>query len=282
MTPASVVDGYRERRRLHPDQPARVAWWGARNAIKPKYLATLPYEGENDAIFREVPGLGVLRFCIYADNDHSPYDSDGQMLQWKDRKDTPDGVRGAHAVGADMGDGWYSLDHWDRQKVYCIKFTEAGGGDLEGRRAYRSRHDGMSRHEAHCRALASIRKECGYWQEVAQGKQYVGLSVQLRQRGGYRDSDRIIREEECWGYEYDDTSYLLSEMNSWAESLVEDEWKKRYGSTAPAPEENTARYRKALGAYATALATSNDDFDIADQVFAATYKDNPRAKAQGR
>ena len=279
MTPASVVDGYRERRRLHPDQPARVAWWAARDAAKIKYITNIPYAGEQEAVFYNVPGLGVLRFCIYPDNDHSPYDSEGQMLAWTERKWVPDDVRGVHGLGQPMGDGWYSLDHWDRQKVYCIKFTEAGGGHLEGRRAYRSRHYGNSKHEAHCRALASIRKECEYWQEVAQGKTYVGLSVQLRQRGGYRDKDRIIREEECWGYEYDDISYLLGEMNGWAESLVEAEWKKRYGGDAPSPGEDTARYRTALAAYKTSLATSDDDYDIADVVFAATYKDNPRAKA---
>jgi len=238
----------------------------ARSEIEAKkraFIHALPYT--NEMVYQIIPGIGTLKFEIKDDSDYDPYDGDGQGFQWFSTRDIYDSNR-KYDAGTALGDNLYSLDHWDGQSVYCVRFDKKAGVRLEDRAAY-WRAQGYAKHAAWVKARDSIIKECRYWRSVAKGDTcFVGYVVTL-----ISPEDTTMEEDSCWGYGYEYDSkdtYLLGCMNDAAQGMVEKHWKQLYGELPPAFVAGIdPTVDAAWKAWHTAMATSDGDRDIADPIF---------------
>lgn len=256
---------HREKYNCNADNACR---W-AKHKPGPQYITSLPYSDKPIRIV--VPGLGHVCFQIADDPDHDPYDGDGQAFQWW----STDGDSGnrKYNVGTRIDDNAYSLDHWDGGSVYVIRFDKKAGSRFEDRFEYHHAR-GMSKQDAYIKACASIKSECEYWHKVAKGDIcFVGGMVTLYASDEEDGNLDELDQEAVWGYEYpSDDDYLLGEMNSWAMSLIAKHWQKQYECEAPGTRGDKI-VDAAWQAWHTAMATSDNDREIADPIFVSTYKE---------
>lgn len=251
---------YKELRAKHQDVNANVVMHWLRATVNKNWIDSLPYSSEDE--MRLVPGIGWLRFSVADDSDHDPYDGDGQGFQWLKTGDRDANQK--YDVGTHLGDGCYSLDHWDGSSVHVVRFDRKGGGDYAGRREY-WHAQGCSKSDADLRARRSIREECKYWQSVAKGDvSWIGGTVTLLD---YEEKE--LGMESVWGFECPDVGdYLLDQMNDWADNLVKEHWKH----TPKFPARESKEGKQAWKAWYASMAVTDDDRDISDPVFISTLK----------
>jgi hypothetical protein len=235
------------------------------------YIKTLPYSDQPELF--SVPGIGTLKFEIKDDSDHDPYDGDGQAFQWISTRDHYDSNR-KYDAGTTIMDNCYSLDHWDGNSVWCVRFDKKAGSRIEDRRDY-WRAQGYAKHVAWVKARDSIIRECRYWRSVAKGDtSFVGYVVTLLAPEDVGMNDTIMEEDSCWGYEYDSKdTYLLGCMNDAAQGMVEKHWKSLYGKLPPAFVEGVhPLVDAAWKAWHTAMTASDGDRELADPIYISTLR----------
>jgi len=264
MTTLARYEEYKALKVKYPwAQPTTIGYW-----MKPKkdpmYFDTMAYEGHSERF--DIPGLGWLSFKVY--NDDSRNDDDWSTTQWVHTDDLGE-YRHKYDCGAYVGDNMYSTGETDRSSVLVVRFNKACNSRLEDRVKYN--RCTMTRHEAWLKAITSIREDCKRHADKQCGNIYnIGAEVKL-----YDKDDEELDEESCWGYESDDAEHVLDEVNGWATNMVQKAWKAKYKDPAPHPYPKgvNSLVDAAWQAWHTAMATSDDDTELASQLFVSTYQE---------